>query len=90
MRPKRDTGDDEVYWKGVGLEKWILGGADGKEVIGTKRWLTFFENFYQVDAMGKRKRVRSKSKPTKWRMEEFISSNTSRAAGDDTAPDPML
>lgn len=90
MQPKREMGDGEGRWKAVEAEKLVLGGADGKEVIGAKRALTFHEHSHQVDALGKRKRVSSKSKPTKWKMVEFVSINSSRAARDDTAPDPML
>ncbi|CAO2177796.1 unnamed protein product [Urochloa humidicola] len=91
MRPQRDTSDGEGHWKAVEAEKQVLGGgADGKEVVGAKRGLTFHGHSSQVDAMGKRRRVKSKSNPTRWKMVEFVSSNSSRAARDGAAPDPML
>ncbi|CAO2171838.1 unnamed protein product [Urochloa humidicola] len=91
MRPKRDTSDGEGHWKAVEAEKQVLGGgADGKEVIGSKRGLTFHIHSSQVDVTGKRRRVKTKSNPTRWKMVEFVSSNSSRAARDGAAPDPML
>jgi len=92
MRPKRAMGDDEGHWKATGAEKPVLGGADGKEVIGTRRALTFHEDTYEVGSNGRRRRVKNKSasKPSKWKMVEFVCSNSCRAPGNDAALDPML
>ncbi|CAO2182550.1 unnamed protein product [Urochloa humidicola] len=92
MRPQRDTADGEGHWKAVEAEKQVLGrgGGGGWVVIGTKLGLTFHGHSSQVDALGKRRRVKSESKPTRWRMVEFVSSNSTRAARDGSARDPML
>ncbi|CAD6236264.1 unnamed protein product [Miscanthus lutarioriparius] len=49
MRPKRAMGDDEGHWKVTGAEKPVLGGTDGKEVIGTRRALTFHEDTFELN-----------------------------------------
>lgn len=90
MQPKRETDDGVGYWKAIGKEKLILGGADGMEVVGTKRALSYYEHIYEEDAEGWRRTVWNKYKPTLWRMDEFVASNTNRPVGDDTASDPML
>ncbi|KAF8716812.1 hypothetical protein HU200_025907 [Digitaria exilis] len=90
MQPKRETDDGVGYWKAIGKEKLILGGADGMVVVGTKRALSYYEHIYEEDAEGSRRTVWNKYKPTLWRMDEFVASNTNRPVGDDTASDPML
>ncbi|KAJ1285923.1 hypothetical protein BS78_03G314200 [Paspalum vaginatum] len=93
MRAKRETGDGEGCWRAIDAEKSIFGSAGNMEVIGTQRRLAFHEFIYEADSQGsgKRKRVkRSLSKPTKWKMVEFVCRNSSRPPGGDTAPDPML
>lgn len=88
MKANRETGDGAGYWKAMGKEKRIL--ADGTEVVGTKRELWYYEHIFEEDDMGMRKPVWTRYNATKWRMMEFVASNTNRPRGDDTAPDPML
>ncbi|TVU36586.1 hypothetical protein EJB05_18524, partial [Eragrostis curvula] len=82
-RPRRSTNDGVGFWKSMEAKKKVLGGADGKEVIGYKRGLTFH---LFVDKPGD---VKKKWKPTEWKMVEFVSINTDRPPKENAA-NPML